>query len=241
MKLIIIRHGDPDYATDTLTERGQAEALALSDRMVEVEAADYYVSPLGRAKETAAFTLNRLSRTAEVCPWLREFDHLIEKPHADWNPGIPWDWMPGDWMTRPGFFDRDGWLREPEMAAVNMEAAYRNVTDHLDALLLQHGYTRDGFLYRADRANHDTLVFFCHFGLESVLLSHLLNVSPMVLWHGTCCLTTGVTTVVTEERMEGIASWRMLGFGDVSHLTAAGLEPSFSARFCECYTDPTRH
>ncbi len=33
MKLIFIRHGDPDYVNDTLTERGWKEAEALSKRV----------------------------------------------------------------------------------------------------------------------------------------------------------------------------------------------------------------
>ena len=241
MKLIIIRHGDPDYVTDTLTEQGKLEAAALADRMEWVEAAAYYASPLGRAQETAGYTLSRIGRTAETCDWLREFDQLIEKPNSLWNPSIPWDWMPADWTAREAFFDKEAWLHEPVMAAGKMEEGYRNVTEHFDWLLEKHGYVRDGYLYRAEKPNHDTLIFFCHFGLECVLLSHLLNISPMALWHGTCACTTGVTTVVTEERQAGVASWRMLEFGDVSHLRTAGLEPGFSGRFCECFTDDTRH
>ena len=40
MRILIIRHGDPDYKTDTLTERGraQAEAVALRKRDVARQA-----------------------------------------------------------------------------------------------------------------------------------------------------------------------------------------------------------
>jgi probable phosphoglycerate mutase len=86
-----------------------------------------------------------------------------------------------------------------------------------------------------ERANNDTIVFFCHFGIECVLLSHLLNISPMLLWHGFCAAPSSITTVNTEERRKGIASWRVSAFGDISHLYAAGEEPAFAARFCECY------
>jgi len=55
------------------------------------------------------------------------------------------------------------------------------------------------------------------------------------LWHGFCALPTSVTTLVTEERRKGIAYFRMLAFGDISHLYIAGEEPSFSGRFCETY------
>ena len=104
--------------------------------------------------------------------------------------------------------------------------------------MAEHGYVRDGAYYRAERANEDTLVFFCHFGLECVLLSHLMNVSPMILWHSTCAAPSSVTTVVTEERHRGIAYFRMSSFGDISHLYAADQEPSFAARFCETYDTP---
>lgn len=59
----------------------------------------------------------------------------------------------------------------------------------------------------------------------------------MVLWHGMCAAPSSVTTLVTEERRQGIASWRMSSFGDVSHLLCAGEQPSFAARFCECYAN----
>ena len=57
----------------------------------------------------------------------------------------------------------------------------------------------------------------------------------MLLWHGTCVPPASVTTLVSEERRKGIAHFRMIAFGDTSHLYAEGLEPSFSARFCETY------
>ena len=54
--------------------------------------------------------------------------------------------------------------------------------------------------------------------------------------------TTSVTTVYTEEREEGIASFRCMTYGDVSHLYAAKEPVSFSGRFCETFDDPTeRH
>ena len=62
-----------------------------------------------------------------------------------------------------------------------------------------------------------------------------MSVSPMVLWHGACAAPSSVTTVTTEERREGIASFRMNSFGDISHLYANNEPPAFAARFCECY------
>ena len=57
MQLVIVRHGDPDYVHDTLTEKGWREAELLADRLSSLEVAGFYVSPLGRAKDTASLTL----------------------------------------------------------------------------------------------------------------------------------------------------------------------------------------
>ena len=46
---------------------------------------------------------------------------------------------------------------------------------------------------------------------------------------------TALRGLAAKERRKGIASFRMNSFGDISHLTAAHQEPSFSARFCETW------
>ena len=91
------------------------------------------------------------------------------------------------------------------------------------------------------QGNHDTIALFCHFGVESVILSHLFGISPMVLWHNTAALTSSVTTLISEERQKGIAIFRMCGFSDIGHLYAGREPASFQARFCECFEDDTRH
>ena len=234
MKLLIVRHADPDYSIDSLTEKGWREAEYLSRRMVNIDAAAYYVSPLGRARDTASLTLKKLGRTAEECPWLREFNAPIWRPDVVDRQTLCWDWLPQDWMGEELFFLPDQWYQQETMEAGQVKKEYDWVTENFDTLLARHGYERDGRRYRAVHPNNDTIVFFCHFGVEAVLLSHLLNVSPMVLWHGLCAAPSSVTTVITEERRAGIVSFRVWAFGDVSHLYCQGEPPAFSARFCEC-------
>lgn len=243
MKLVIIRHADPDYVNDSLTEKGWKEAGYLADFLESrlPENAYFYMSPYGRAQDTASLTLEKLGRTAEVMPWLREFDVLIDRPDDTTRKRISWDWLPQDWTKEPRFYDKDQWHENELMQAGKVGDEYRRVTEEFDRLLAKHGYVREDGYYRADRPNHDTIVLFCHFGCESVLLSHLWNVSPMVVWHGFCAQPSSVTTLVTEERRDGIALFRMLSFGEIAHLYMNDEPPAFAARFCECYTDDTRH
>lgn len=235
MKLLIIRHGDPDYENDTLTEKGWREARLLSERLCRMDISDFYVSPLGRAQATASCTLEKMKRTAVTHEWLREFSPSIKRPDVTGRRAIAWDWLPEDWTGEACFYDRNQWNTHPVMEEGNVGREYQWVTDNFDKLLAEHGYVREGGIYRVEKPNRDTLAFFCHFGAECVLLSHLMNISPMLLWHHTAAAPTSVTTVYTEERREGTAIFRISSFGDISHLYAAGEEPSFSARFCETY------
>ena len=77
MKLVFVRHGDPDYVHDSLTERGKVEAEILSGRIAELKVRKFYCSPLGRAEETAKYTLEKIGKNAITCDWLREFPGYI--------------------------------------------------------------------------------------------------------------------------------------------------------------------
>lgn len=184
MKLLIVRHGDPDYTIDSLTPKGWKEVDYLSEKLAKLDVKAFYVSPLGRARDTASLTLKKMNRTATEEPWLREFDARIHRPDVPEKEMISWDWLPQDWTAEPRFYLPDEWWKVPVMMEGHVKEEYDWVTTNFDALLASHGYVRDGLTYRAEHANNDTIVFFCHFGLECVLLSHLLHISPMVLWHG---------------------------------------------------------
>lgn len=240
MKLLFIRHGEPDYEHDTVTEHGRLEAEILAERIAPMDITEYYVSPLGRAKATAAPTLKRAGRTAVEYDWLQEFEPRIHRPDCPELLRVPWDWLPQDWLQDERFLTRDHWWENDVYTAVNMKEKYDRVIEAFDVFLAEHGYERSGLYYRAVRPNSDTLAFFCHFAVTCVFLSHLMNVSPVALWHGLVMAPTSVTTVNTEERRPGVAYFRTASIGDVSHLWAKGVEPSFAARFCEVYGNGDR-
>ena len=241
MRILIVRHGDPDYEHDTLTEKGHREAKLLAQKLSKEKIDCIYCSPLGRAKDTCAYTAKALGKENEVVvyDWLQEFGTPLVWPDGT-QRYILWDMLPQFWTTEEKMYDHKSWLTQDFYRDANMETAYRKVTDALDKLLAEHGYVREGNLYRTEEGNTKTLAFFCHFGLEMILLSHLCNISPVVLTHHFAALPTSLTTLYTEERRKGIATFRCCGFGDTGHLYAGGEEPSFAARFCEVYGNGDR-
>ena len=238
MKILIIRHGEPDYKHDSLTKKGCKEAKLLAQKMDGFNVKAFYLSPLGRAQKTASYTLKRQKRTGETLDWLQEFRGSVKR--ADGSDTCCWDRLPCT-FTQDEIYYSDRWHAGDLYRGTNVKAEYDKVCEGLDALLAKHGYIHEGRHFRVENSNHDTIVLFCHFGVESVLLSHLFGISPMVFWHNTVALTSSVTTLITEERQKGIAIFRMCGFSDIGHLYAGGEKPSFQARFCECFEDDTRH
>ena len=240
MRIIIVRHGEPNYEIDGLTERGAIEAELVSERLIKEKIDKIYCSPLGRARLTAKPTLDKLGREAEILDWLEEFDVSVKLPYMD-VPSCPWDLLPEFVEECDGLYSPTEWLNVPHIKNSGVPERYGWVCSELDALLARHGYERDGLCYKVTNSNHGTIVLFCHFGLTCVLLSHLMNCSPYSLWQHACTAPTGVTVINTEERREGRAHFRAATLGDVSHLYVKGVEPSFAARFCECFADDTRH
>ena len=91
MRLLLVRHAEPDYPNDSLTEKGWREAELLSRRLIRLKRVEaFYVSPLGRARDTASVTLKKLGAEAETLPWLPEFRGRAVDP-APGTPRIAWD------------------------------------------------------------------------------------------------------------------------------------------------------
>lgn len=236
MKLLFVRHGDPDYVNDYLTEKGFREAKLLADRLAKLEVRDFYCSTLGRARATAKVTLDRIGREAVIYDWLQEFPGRIIDEQTG-NTRIPWDFMPGIWTKHPMLYDKEEWLHDPIMQSKDVEQVYRNIVRNFDDLLAGYGYYREGGYYRVEQGNTDTIVIFCHLGVEFAILSHLLGISASVLWQGFFVAPTSVTTVCTEERVKGEAGFRVQALGDTSHLYIGNEPISYSGFFCETYQE----
>lgn len=242
MRILIIRHGDPDYERDTLTEKGHREAKLLADRYGKEKIDYFYSSPLGRAKHTCDYVAKAHGRENDIVikDWLQEFGSPHTLPTGE-TRHIIWDLLPEFWTKIDTMYDKDEWLNQDFYRKAKMDERYQEVVDGLDEVLAKHGYVRKDGYYEVKEGNCDTIAFFCHFGLEMMLLSHLCNISPIVLTHHFVALPTSVTTLYTEERREGIATFRCCGFGDTGHLYAGGEPCSKSARFCEIYDSDERH
>ena len=254
MRLLFIRHAEPDYSTDTLTEKGRREAALLAQAAPSLKMDHCFVSPLGRAQETASYCMKAVGKTAKTFDWLEEFDAPVDlnrtpellaaypnvKPEAPaglYRLRRPWDIGQIYYAGHPELMDSFGWRQSEVYLKSQMPTRYDQVVNAFDQLLASYGYVHENGLYRVERENRETLAFFCHFGVSCVLLSRLWNTSPFFLWQNLAMPTSSVTELFTEEREQGSALFRARRIGDVSHLYAGNEPVSFACRYCEVYSD----
>lgn len=258
MRLIFVRHADPDYKNDSLTEKGWKEAKLLAERISKWHVTDFYTSPLGRAKATASCTLEKMNRTATELDWTREFSYYIDDPVTG-KHGVPWDLVPSFWTEDSLMMDKKRWVyanifkQNPDIPI-----KYREVCDHLDRFLAGYGYHRENNIYRmpekkevfitetiapgslakCNAVSHEeepVIVIFCHLGAICIMLSHLLNIPFPLLVHGFFLPTTSLTILSTEERWSNEAYFRVQAMGDTAHLLCGGEPISSAGYFAESF------
>ena len=72
MRIVFVRHGEPDYANDCLTPLGREQAKAAAIRLKEEGIEEIWSSPLGRAQETAQATSELLGLPVRTLDFMRE-------------------------------------------------------------------------------------------------------------------------------------------------------------------------
>ena len=230
MKIIFIRHAEPDYENHTLTEKGFREAKYLGEYYKDAHFDAIYSSPLPRAKLTAEAFAN--GQPIVVKEYLREFWHPV---NIDGDPTRHnWDFFPEEIERHPEIYT-DDFLTSEIGKSANLKELYDDVIRNFDETLKEHGYERMGGHYKTNRANKDTVVFVCHLGMMSLLMSRLCHIPYTTIAQHFFVAPTGVTIFVSEERQEGHAQFRCREFGNLDHLKRKNEPHSKFGSFAETF------
>lgn len=172
MRIVFVRHGEPDYVHDCLTETGKRQAAAAALRLEGEGITKIYASPQGRAAQTAAYTAERLGLPVQTLDYMHEIT---------WGgPGVPENghpWTLSDWMISRedfDFFSRD-WRDHPYYKN-NIATRYADELGiQFDELLVSHGYRHTGGRFFCEADQQETFAVFSHGGSGACVLSHLLS------------------------------------------------------------------
>lgn len=229
MQLFIIRHGDPDYEHDTLTERGWAEAELLCGRLLKEDIRKVYCSPLGRARATAKPFLEASGLEADVRQFLEEFPRPVMQRLGAFGKedrmSCAWDLEPALFEANQAqFSDAERWAEHPMYNEYGCAEGARYVREELDCLLDENGLTREGIRYRQnEKYTGGNIAVFCHMGLGSLLLAHLSFMAPPLFWQMYRFMPTSVSTVVFNPIGDGMRQSKIFSVGDTTHLASIGL------------------
>lgn len=231
MKILLIRHAEPDYENNTLTDKGFVEADYLSERLEYSNITHIYSSPLRRALLTAEPTSQKINKEINIREWLTEFEGEVL---LDDERRIPWNMPPRIWLNEKDTFHIDGWRKSELYSSMDMIEKYDYVTKCFDGIMESHGAKRESILYKGVN-NDNVIALFCHFGVGMVLVSHLTGISPILLWQTMFLPTSSVTEFVTEERVKGEFVFKCKQMGDTSHLYKNNESTSNSGLYSEFF------
>ena len=223
MLLYIVRHGHPDYATDSLTERGWLQAEAVGKRLAATGIDQVYASPMGRARQTAEPTCRLLDLPCHIEPWAHEVQDgrwteepygkptsvtMVQNTYYRENGGID---LPYDRAYEAVGFRRSG-MKD---AVAYIEEGGRDFLERL-------GYKEENGVYRILRANEDRVALFCHSIMARAWISTLLHIPIHMMWAGFHYTHTGVTVLEFRNNADGFTAPKCLCYSDMSHLYAHG-------------------
>lgn len=177
MRILIVRHGEPDYARDSLTPLGRLQAQAVARRLQDEGIQAIFSSPMGRARETAAYTADLLGiRQVQLLDFMHELSWGSADGTKIFADGLPW--TIADELVRRGWDLNDPNWPEHEFFRNNtVTAACAAVARETDAWLSGFGYQREGLYYRNTRSDDAqySVALFCHGGSSSALIARAIN------------------------------------------------------------------
>ena len=225
MILYLIRHGDPNYKLDCLTERGKLQAEAVAKRMQASKIDVVYSSPMGRAMETAEPTCRLLGKAKNIEEWTHEVQSERLTTYPDGKPKSV-TLLQNTLLRENGEIDLpfDRTFESKALRETEMESAFAFIRDNGREFLERLGYREEGGVYRILRANEDRVALFTHAVFTRVWLSHLLHLPLHTVWASFAPTHTGVTAVHFKNNPDGFTAPKVLCFSDMSHLFAAGLD-----------------
>jgi probable phosphoglycerate mutase len=98
------------------------------------------------------------------------------------------------------------------------EQGYRRIATASDEFLSRLGYTRSGKIYRATNPNNKRIAAFCHHGLGTSWLSHMLNIPPHIFWASFNIAHSSVSIINFGNTADGDVSPQCVCLSDISHI-----------------------
>lgn len=231
MLLYYIRHGDPIYDPDSLTELGHKQAEALSERLAKLGLDEIYCSTTNRAQQTAAPTAQKLGLPVRLLDWCNESYVWEEFTTVD-ECGKMWFYQ--DENMRKVMASQQveqlgaEWYNCDSFADTAAQKGVLRIRKETSAFLSSLGYDKspDGNYYTASNPNEKRIALFAHEGFGMAFLSVLLGISyPTFCLH--FALEHSSMTVIQFDGTDFVVPC-VLQLSNDSHLYKSGLPTNYN-------------
>ena len=228
MRIVFVRHGQPNYELNCLTDLGRLQAQAAAERLREEGIEEIYSSPFGRALETAQYAARGLGiENIRILDFMHEIYWGSPEGKPVFANGNPWD--AAEELMRLGFdLSRPDWTEQPAFLNNMVAGEAARVARELDAWLEGLGYRREGLYYRCTHhdARQRTVALFSHGGSSTCALAHLFNMTFPYACLMTRTQFTGVTVVRLGDESGSLTMPHFEILSDARHILfdPAGLE-----------------
>jgi len=221
VEIVFIRHGQPEWIRDglnvnnpPLTDLGHRQARAMAAALADEHFDQVFVSPLLRARQTAAPLFEMLGRDEQIAPWLEE----IRDPA--WH-GTPQEKAEAAYAELKGRPVDDRW------DGLDGGESIRDFTERIrsgaDDFLSARGMVRSDHdlpIWEIDDPDRK-IALVAHAGTNSVTIAHLLGLPPTPWeWERFVIGHTSVSRLEALEVHDGYA-FSLTKLSDLEHLAAA--------------------
>lgn len=233
MLLFYVRHGDPIYKPDSLTELGHRQAEALVARMKVCAPEKIFSSTSTRAMMTAEPTAHALGLEIEALDWCHEMHAHNDLSYYDREGKRAWLFRreePRRLLVSPEVKRLgDKWYTHPELE--KYAPGIQRIQRETDAFMLNLGFRHDpeqgGYL--AESPRYDRVALFAHEGFGAAFLSCLLDIPyPMFCTHFE--MSHSNITVIEFRDSEALIIPRVLQHSNDSHLVTADIPTNYQNR-----------
>lgn len=228
MILYYVRHGDPIYHPDSLTQLGQLQAAAAAKRLARYGMDRIYSSTSNRAIQTAQPLCDLLKQEPILLDWANE-EGIVQDTIIHYADGSrKWCWM--DPEIRSIFRSKQvydlgrSWYDHPAFRNRNFARGMEQIQQEADAFMLSLGYRHDlqNNCYHALQPQCERIALFAHEGFGAVFLSCVLDIPYPIFSTHFRMTHSGITAIAFEEQ-DGVVVPQVLCYSNDSHIYADGL------------------
>lgn len=221
MLFIYIRHGEPTYDPDDLTELGRLQAQAVAKRLAIIGVDRIFSSTSNRAIQTALPTSERLNKEITYLDFADE-RHVWDNLTLDTPSGKEWLFHNKEivdlFYTKEMMDLGHCWYDHPALAGKSYKEEMNRIQTERNRFFSSLGYEYiDNGKYRVIKENNDHVVMFAHQGFGFAFLSLLLNI-PYPCFCTRFELGHAEITMIEFRNIGGYSYPKVISLSDGSHL-----------------------